>query len=620
MTKLVLDPMTSGASVAVINENFQKISDELQNKVLYRNNTSGEANSLSTDLDTNGKRVYNLPAPTSSNEAARLQDVTDAIASANTAVLTSFTPYGTISSDNVQGAIQEVVSDLASSGGSSLIGTILNAVGAVWRTVLDKFSDSISVFDFMTTAQKTSVKARDSVEDVTAAIQAAITHAKTVGGGKVFFPSGVYKITDAIIVDTGVYSMGLILEGCGRNTIISQTGVGKDAFHFSTTQYLQNSGIRDMKIVTSATAGHCINFVYGCTTCFISNCDFEQNNPAKSILYGDWSTFGGGVYDTKFSGGSWYCSGASTASGVRFIVNGTIFNENIFENLRCYNSKTAQFFKITTAVSSSIWLINNTWKNINFEICPGGGIAFDSFKNCKFDSISFWDASGNYTNHLIDMLTGVGYESVANTFTNVGRNGDGLDVGVNDIRIVSGQDTVLINCYTQNGDVPRYDLANKRVTVIGKLFGTINNSAGAVIMNPVDGIRFGGTVNGVSLNYYDEGTWTATLRGTTAAPTVPVTIPARYTRIGREVLAEGVFGDVSLVGATGTLQITGLPFTCGSGAVGSSALLGLGSLPPISLVPSGATTITIADATSLGGIAVVAAANKYVYFSIKYTV
>lgn len=75
MTKLVLDKINSGASLSIINDNFQKIEDELQNKVMYRSNPLGEPNSFSSDVDMNSKRVFNLPVPILPNEAARLQDV-----------------------------------------------------------------------------------------------------------------------------------------------------------------------------------------------------------------------------------------------------------------------------------------------------------------------------------------------------------------------------------------------------------------------------------------------------------------------------------------------------------------------------------------------------------------
>lgn len=399
------------------------------------------------------------------------------------------------------------------------------------------------------------------VADSTAAIQAAIDAVKT-SGGSVYLPTGTYTITDTLVIDTGVYTTGIIVFGDGRNTTIAQTGTNKDAVHFSTTQFLQNSGLRDLRITCDADAGHCINFVYGCTTCFVTNVDMVQSNPAKSIIFGDYTSFGGGVYDTKFSGGSWYCNPATTQAGVRFIANGTIFNENIFENLRVYNSKTLQFFYITTTTTPTIWLINNVFRNINFEICKGGGIHFDSAKNWTLQNLSFWDAQGAYENHLIEMGSGVGYESENNTFINITRNGDTLDAGVREIRIVAGQDTTLINCWTQAGDGPVYDFANKRVNIIGTFAGTVNNGGGVFKLGNQSGeIQFPSTVNGAFLDYYDEGTWTATLVGSGASPTTPVTTTGVWTRIGRQVFVTAEFINVDTTGASGNVRVTGLPFT-----------------------------------------------------------
>jgi hypothetical protein len=372
------------------------------------------------------------------------------------------------------GTVGARLTDIAASGGSSLVGFIQAGTGAVAITMQDKAREIVSVKDFGAVG--------DGVIDDTAAIQAAIDYVIALGGGAVYAPRGTYRITDVLIMDTGVYATGVSLYGDGRNTIIAQEGVGLDAIHFSTTQFLQNSFLRDLQITCAATSGHVINIVYGCTTCFFENVDLVQNNPAKSLIYGDYTSFGGGVYDHKFRGGSWYCDPASTVPGFKIIANGTIFNENNFENLRCYNSNALQFFHITTAVTGTIWLVNNTWENINFENCKGGGWLFDSAKNWKLGNASFWDAGGAYVNHLIDMVAGAGYENSACTFINVGRHGDSLAAGVRDIRIVSGQDSVVINCFTQSGDIPSYDFNSKRVTVIGRLYNVLNGSNAATIL------------------------------------------------------------------------------------------------------------------------------------------
>ena len=58
--KISLTQPTSGYNLAAINDNFAKLQDEFQSKVLYRNNPVGEPNTMEVDLDMNGKSIYNV--------------------------------------------------------------------------------------------------------------------------------------------------------------------------------------------------------------------------------------------------------------------------------------------------------------------------------------------------------------------------------------------------------------------------------------------------------------------------------------------------------------------------------------------------------------------------------
>ena len=88
MAKITLSEVLSGFNLSKINENFTKIAEALNNKVFWRNNPTGEPNQLESDLDANGKKIYNLPAPGLDSEAARLQDVRNALNGVN-----GTTPY-----------------------------------------------------------------------------------------------------------------------------------------------------------------------------------------------------------------------------------------------------------------------------------------------------------------------------------------------------------------------------------------------------------------------------------------------------------------------------------------------------------------------------------------------
>lgn len=79
MSKIKLNNVTNPSNVTVMNDNFQKIEDELNEKVLYRKVPIGEPNQMSNDLDMNGKRIYNLPVPTEDHEPARVKDLKDKV-------------------------------------------------------------------------------------------------------------------------------------------------------------------------------------------------------------------------------------------------------------------------------------------------------------------------------------------------------------------------------------------------------------------------------------------------------------------------------------------------------------------------------------------------------------
>ena len=251
--KVTLTNVASGYDLAKINENFQTIEDELNNKVLYRDNPVGTANELITDLDVNGKKLYNLPTPTLPSQAARLQDVQQAISGTPSANLVPFTPYSTLASTNVQAAIQELLDEIPPPSSSNFIAP---GTGGQTRTFQSKMEDVLSTSDYSNTTQfdnavtaltqrvdakvltKTGSTARklseklsdvisvkdfgakgDGVTDDRAAIVAAITAAQaSLLGGIVYFPAGTYMISANITVNAvnnGAALVNFIGDGVG---------------------------------------------------------------------------------------------------------------------------------------------------------------------------------------------------------------------------------------------------------------------------------------------------------------------------------------------------------------------------------------------------------------------
>lgn len=76
MTDITLDPINSGYNLQKINDNFEKIEDNINDTSLQ---STGGNNVLAQEIDMNGQRILNLPAPTEPTDVVRLQDLTDGI-------------------------------------------------------------------------------------------------------------------------------------------------------------------------------------------------------------------------------------------------------------------------------------------------------------------------------------------------------------------------------------------------------------------------------------------------------------------------------------------------------------------------------------------------------------
>ncbi len=76
MAKITIPDIASQfASQEALNARFTQVENELNDKVLYRDNPDGEPNAMAQELDMNSKRIINLPEPVNPNDAARLQDI-----------------------------------------------------------------------------------------------------------------------------------------------------------------------------------------------------------------------------------------------------------------------------------------------------------------------------------------------------------------------------------------------------------------------------------------------------------------------------------------------------------------------------------------------------------------
>ena len=75
MAKFTINDIASGyASTTALNNSFDAIEQEFNNKVLYRNNPTGEPNQMENDLDLNGNDILNAGALDVTNFTVNGQD------------------------------------------------------------------------------------------------------------------------------------------------------------------------------------------------------------------------------------------------------------------------------------------------------------------------------------------------------------------------------------------------------------------------------------------------------------------------------------------------------------------------------------------------------------------
>ena len=158
------------------------------------------------------------------------------------------------------------------------------------------------------------------------------------------------------------------------------------------------------------------------------------------------------------------------------------------------------------------------------------------------------------------------------------------------------------------------------------------NTAGNLAFPTGKGIDFSATTEGSGtmtselLNDYEEGTWVGTLKGATTDPTIAVTATGKYTKIGRQVSVQISFLAVLTTGASGRIQVSGLPFSASASPSGNVAsvlfdLIGTFTGSPAAYV--GSTVLELYSSISNSSIAEVThntGAGRSLWINFTYTV
>ena len=140
------------------------------------------------------------------------------------------------------------------------------------------------------------------------------------------------------------------------------------------------------------------------------------------------------------------------------------------------------------------------------------------------------------------------------------------------------------------------------------------------------GITFNGdTAAANALDDYEEGTFTATLKGSVSDPSTAVTTTGGYTKVGDVVSLRIAFASVDTTGASGDVSIIGLPFTASGIAAGSAVanLFNFGGKTSIASYVNNSTSLSVfgsVDGGTFGDLQHSAGAGRWLVCNLTYFV
>ena len=149
------------------------------------------------------------------------------------------------------------------------------------------------------------------------------------------------------------------------------------------------------------------------------------------------------------------------------------------------------------------------------------------------------------------------------------------------------------------------------------------HSSGIASFN--DGITLGSGLDAVgdnTLDDYEEGTWTASLTGNGSAPSTAATATGTYTKIGRQVTVHVYLANKNTSGASGEMNVTGLPFNPSQSTAGTYASYGLETQGAfcVAYARTNGTVefLEMNDGTVWGAVQIVAGNSKYLDLAMTY--
>jgi hypothetical protein len=208
-------------------------------------------------------------------------------------------------------------------------------------------------------------------------------------------------------------------------------------------------------------------------------------------------------------------------------------------------------------------------------------------------------------------------------------NANGGSIPVARIGVVAGGGGTVMNFGTSVTYASGVTNTAMSINPVGNVqFNATIGVGGATPSTSGAGITFPATqsasTDANTLDDYEEGTFTATLSASPTPPTTPVTTTGTYVKIGKQITVSFAFSNVDTTGASGSLVVTGLPFSA------HASIPMIGSPPMLYSIPSTqnynvwyitSTTLNLYAVGNSSGWApenISAGTGKYVWSTVTY--
>jgi hypothetical protein len=230
----------------------------------------------------------------------------------------------------------------------------------------------------------------------TANIAAAIASLPTapLAGGTVMFPPGQWVINAPLSLLTGLHFKG---AGKGASEIQVQSGN-----MFAPTATKHHVTFEDLTLSTAS--GHLFDFgaTGGLAESRFKSCVLIAYATAASLMHMDGT---GDFAEVVFDGCEFVRQSGATVPAFDLKTSGAGISASVWDSCRAAgnNCTAVPFWRIEATLGAYVHDLN--FRNIVGEQNRGGLIHLYSPTGARFENVLDWDATGNYTDHIVKVAT-----------------------------------------------------------------------------------------------------------------------------------------------------------------------------------------------------------------------